>query len=263
MHIFRRCACGVVTRSQRHVSRRGARPVGSHPSRLSSSPGCQARPVIALGEPVDRCQAVPRSGCTTPLVVGARRRSLTSQLSDNRRTPSRSERTWLSTSPGGHVWVVSFELPCSSSPSSPCLWSRWRRRNRNSDGRSRVAIETTSRPRGARADGCYCRPRSRPPTTNELLAGVTVQIDGTQLGAVTSPAGTYRITNVPVGSHTRCPARRLGFARATHQVTVRDSVTVTVNFSLEKTVTTLDQSRRHGHARRRSRSASSAMPSAR
>ena len=111
--------------------------------------------------------------------------------------------------------------------------------NRNSDGRS----ESRSRPprdRAAPEQTGVIAGTVTAATTNELLAGVTVQIEGTQLGAVTSPAGTYRITTVPVGNHT-LSARRLGYARATQQVTVRDSVTATVNFSLEKTVTTLDQ----------------------
>ena len=76
--------------------------------------------------------------------------------------------------------------------------------------------------------------------SNEPLFGVTLQIEGTQLGATTTAAGTYRIPNVPVGTHT-LSARRLGYARATQRVTVTDNATVTVDFSLEKTVTSLDQ----------------------
>ena len=38
--------------------------------------------------------------------------------------------------------------------------------------------------------------------SNEPLFGVTLQIEGTQLGATTTAAGTYRIPNVPVGTHT-------------------------------------------------------------
>jgi TonB-linked SusC/RagA family outer membrane protein len=76
--------------------------------------------------------------------------------------------------------------------------------------------------------------------TNEPVFGATVQIEGTQLGATTTAAGAFRIANVPVGTHT-VSARRLGYARATRQVTVADNATVTVTFSLEKTVTSLDQ----------------------
>jgi len=76
--------------------------------------------------------------------------------------------------------------------------------------------------------------------TNEPLEAVTVQIEGTQLGANTNTAGAYRITNVPAGTHT-ISARRLGYARSTRQVTVANDATVTVDFALEKTATTLDQ----------------------
>ena len=76
--------------------------------------------------------------------------------------------------------------------------------------------------------------------TNEPLDAVTVQIEGTQLGANTNASGTYRIVNVPAGTHTLI-ARRLGYARATQQVAVSDNGTATANFSLERTSTTLDQ----------------------
>ncbi|HUQ80425.1 MAG TPA: carboxypeptidase-like regulatory domain-containing protein, partial [Gemmatimonadaceae bacterium] len=76
--------------------------------------------------------------------------------------------------------------------------------------------------------------------SNEPLEAVTVQIEGTQLGATTNAAGTYRIPNVPDGTHT-LSVRRLGYARTTRQVTVSDGATVTANFALDKTATTLDQ----------------------
>ena len=76
--------------------------------------------------------------------------------------------------------------------------------------------------------------------TNEPLEGVTVQIDGTQIGASTNASGAYRIVNVPPGTHTLV-ARRLGYARTTRQVTLADNAAATVNFSLDKTATTLDQ----------------------
>jgi len=75
---------------------------------------------------------------------------------------------------------------------------------------------------------------------NEPLEGVTVQIEGTQLGASTNALGAYRIANVPAGTHT-LTVRRLGYARTTRQVTVSDDATATVNFVLDKTATTLDQ----------------------
>jgi TonB-linked SusC/RagA family outer membrane protein len=112
--------------------------------------------------------------------------------------------------------------------------------NRGSDGmpdtRLRRADRTTAAPRQVGAiTGTVTVTR-----TNEPLDGVTLQIDGTQLGATTNAAGVYRIANVPAGTHT-LSARRLGYARATQQVTVGDDATVTANFTLERTATTLDQ----------------------
>ena len=66
--------------------------------------------------------------------------------------------------------------------------------------------------------------------SNDPLLGVMVQVEGTRLGAVTGATGTYRIPNVPRGAHT-VSARRLGYGRATQQVTVRDTGTVTADFT--------------------------------
>jgi len=112
--------------------------------------------------------------------------------------------------------------------------------NRGSDGtpdtRLRRADRTTAAPRQVGSiTGTVTVTR-----TNEPLDGVTVQIEGTQLGATTNAAGAYRITNVPAGTHT-LSARRLGFARATQSVTVGNDATATANFALERTATTLDQ----------------------
>src|SRR5438105_5556525 len=76
--------------------------------------------------------------------------------------------------------------------------------------------------------------------TLEPLAAASIQLEGTRLGATSGATGAYRIANVPAGTYTLI-ARRLGYARATQQVTIRDSATVTVNFSLDKTAATLDQ----------------------
>ena len=74
--------------------------------------------------------------------------------------------------------------------------------------------------------------------TSEPVAGATILIEPTRLGAMTTPGGTYRVTGVPPGTYT-ITVRRLGYVRATRQVTLRD--TLTLNFELEKTATTLDQ----------------------
>jgi TonB-linked SusC/RagA family outer membrane protein len=75
--------------------------------------------------------------------------------------------------------------------------------------------------------------------TGEPLAGATVQVEGTRLGAVTSASGSYRIPNVPPGSYT-VSARLLGYARRAQSITVADTSTVRTNFALERTATTLD-----------------------
>ncbi|MGQ0650511.1 MAG: SusC/RagA family TonB-linked outer membrane protein [Gemmatimonadaceae bacterium] len=74
--------------------------------------------------------------------------------------------------------------------------------------------------------------------TAEPVAGATILLETTRLGAVSSPSGTYRITGVPPGAYT-LSVRRLGYVRGIRQITLRD--TLTVDFVLEKTATTLDQ----------------------
>ncbi len=76
------------------------------------------------------------------------------------------------------------------------------------------------------------------------IATVIVMVEGTQLGASTAEDGTFRIANVPAGSHT-LTARRLGYVPAKVQVTVVDgqeaSVTIPLNMSaleLNEIVTT-------------------------
>jgi TonB-linked SusC/RagA family outer membrane protein len=75
--------------------------------------------------------------------------------------------------------------------------------------------------------------------SREPLGGALVQIEGTRLGAQTAANGTYRIVNVSPGSHT-VSARILGRARSSKQVTVADGGSATVDFALERAVTTLE-----------------------
>ena len=49
------------------------------------------------------------------------------------------------------------------------------------------------------------------------LESVTITVEGTQLGAVTGPDGTYRITRVPNGAHA-IAARRIGYNAGTRTV---------------------------------------------
>ncbi|HEY6210490.1 MAG TPA: carboxypeptidase-like regulatory domain-containing protein, partial [Gemmatimonadales bacterium] len=76
--------------------------------------------------------------------------------------------------------------------------------------------------------------------THEPLADVRILLEGTKLGAASGIDGRYRIVAVPPGAYV-LSARRLGYVRATEHVAVPDSGTVTVDFALEKSATTLDE----------------------
>jgi outer membrane receptor protein involved in Fe transport len=76
--------------------------------------------------------------------------------------------------------------------------------------------------------------------TGEPLRAVTVQLEGTSLGATTDERGHYRIGQVPPGSYTLV-ARRLGYAPAKHVVTVTADHESTANLALQKAATALDQ----------------------
>jgi TonB-linked SusC/RagA family outer membrane protein len=75
--------------------------------------------------------------------------------------------------------------------------------------------------------------------TGEPIEAATVTIDGTSYGATTGPLGTYRIANTPPGSY-RVSARRIGYTKLTRPATV-DTGTATINFALDRTATTLDE----------------------
>lgn len=74
--------------------------------------------------------------------------------------------------------------------------------------------------------------------TDEPVAGATIAIENTRLGALSSPIGGYRITGITPGTYT-VSVRRLGYAKVTRSVAIRD--TVRLDFELEKTTMTLDQ----------------------
>lgn len=76
--------------------------------------------------------------------------------------------------------------------------------------------------------------------TGEPLAVATVRVQGTELGAITSDDGTYRITRVPAGAHV-VTARRIGFAPGTKTVTAEAGATVTADFALTASATQLQQ----------------------
>ncbi len=72
------------------------------------------------------------------------------------------------------------------------------------------------------------------------LAGTTVTVTGTRLGATTGDDGRYRITGVPAGAR-EVAARRIGYAAARHPVTVGDGQTTTADFALEAAAYSLEQ----------------------
>ncbi len=75
--------------------------------------------------------------------------------------------------------------------------------------------------------------------SKDPIDAATVVVEGTQRGALTGSVGTYRIVNVPPGTY-RLTARRIGYAPVTKPVTVATG-TVTVDFALERTATTLEE----------------------
>lgn len=72
------------------------------------------------------------------------------------------------------------------------------------------------------------------------VAGATIEVEGTRLGAVTGDDGRYRIINVPAGMRTLV-ARRLGFAALRRQATVAADQEVTTDFAVEASAVALDQ----------------------
>ena len=77
-------------------------------------------------------------------------------------------------------------------------------------------------------------------TSNAPVVGASVQVEGTQLGAVTDDAGQYRIAGVAQGQQTLV-ARRVGYAPRRHTVTVGTDGELTVNFALTPAATSLDK----------------------
>jgi TonB-linked SusC/RagA family outer membrane protein len=76
--------------------------------------------------------------------------------------------------------------------------------------------------------------------SQQQLAGVQVVIEGTRLGALTQQNGEYVITSVPAGPQTLV-ARRIGYALARQAVTVLAGESVTADFRLGASATTLSE----------------------
>ena len=70
------------------------------------------------------------------------------------------------------------------------------------------------------------------------VVGVTISVEGTQLGAITGSDGTYRLAQVPSGAHVLI-ARRVGYTPARRSVTVGTS-DMTVDFTLSAVPASLE-----------------------
>ena len=94
--------------------------------------------------------------------------------------------------------------------------------------------------------------------TGEPIAGASILIDGTQLGAIADTSGVYRVNGIPAGAHTVL-ARRIGYLPSRRSATVTDGGVVTVDFTLEPTATDLQAVVVTGTAGNQTRVAQSAV----
>lgn len=72
------------------------------------------------------------------------------------------------------------------------------------------------------------------------IGGVTVEIEGTRLGAMTDAEGRYRIANVAAGNQTLV-ARRIGYTSLKRPSTVASGTPATVDFALVASAMMLDE----------------------
>jgi hypothetical protein len=77
-------------------------------------------------------------------------------------------------------------------------------------------------------------------TAGAAVAGVEMYLDGTQWRTRTDTAGWYRLADADAGAYTLV-ARRLGYAKGSRPVTVRDGQTDTVNIVLTPVVARLQE----------------------
>lgn len=77
-------------------------------------------------------------------------------------------------------------------------------------------------------------------STGVGIDGVSVLVQGTDLGALTGNTGRYGISDVPAGTHTLV-VKRLGYAEIQRTVTVPEGGIVAENFELEVTAMPMDE----------------------
>src|SRR5436190_15416745 len=86
--------------------------------------------------------------------------------------------------------------------------------------------------------------------TNEPVAGATVLVVGSRIGAIADSAGAYEIAGVAAGG-VRIRARFIGYADADQSITLAPGETRVVDFRLPESITTLGAVRTEAKASER------------
>lgn len=76
--------------------------------------------------------------------------------------------------------------------------------------------------------------------TKQPMSGVNVWLDDSSHATRTDEDGRYHFATVPAGAH-RIVVRSIGYARQVRMISITDGQTLTVDFTLESSVNTLDQ----------------------
>lgn len=76
-------------------------------------------------------------------------------------------------------------------------------------------------------------------TSATAISGATIQIEELRRSTTTGVDGTFRLADVPVGTH-RVTARVIGYGPVTQQVSVQAGQTTALEFSLERQVVVMD-----------------------
>ena len=92
---------------------------------------------------------------------------------------------------------------------------------------------------GAQAQTATITGRVVDSTTQQPLGGVTVLVDGTQRGTVTSSDGTFRLSGAPTGT-LNLRARRIGYNVQVRPIAVGAGATATIQFSLVPAASVLE-----------------------
>lgn len=76
--------------------------------------------------------------------------------------------------------------------------------------------------------------------TKQPVVGASVQIEGVNRATQTNEYGTFKLSDVPTGSHTLV-IRRIGYAKTTCVITVNDNATAALDVSLDVSANALEQ----------------------